>query len=72
MVDGFQEVCQRATERVSSQRWDQTVKGFKKEVKQWVKVVKTPSAQLKEIEREMLALNSLDQALVPKWKEKDL
>lgn len=53
MAEGFKQVCDKVTEEGSAS-WSQVIGVFKREVRKWVRVQKSPNQLLSEIEKEML------------------
>lgn len=69
--EDFKEVCQKSV-MGSASSWNQVARNFKSEVKKWVRKIKTPDILLKECEKEMHKLNSMQPDLIQPGEEKEI
>lgn len=69
--EDFKEVCQKSVIG-SAPSWSAVTRNFKREASKWVRKIKSPDVLLKECEKEMLKLNSMQPNLVNPREEKEL
>lgn len=56
--EGFKDVCSKSVLEGQG-NWTQVQRSFRKQVRNWAVTRKSPEAKLKEIEQQMLAVNSM-------------